>query len=132
MDCNVSDSQEYQQSEEYQRVSRKRPTSLYEISSAVKDKFEPRNCETTLRLNNLVQNLNSSPSHVSTNSSIQLTKRNVLRDETNTHHLKHKKHPKDEEKENRLIEVSIKRSLKALKDQIIFKYTFHKRPYLSL
>ena len=96
MDYSSSEPLEYQQSEEY------RP---YELSSNVDDKLKPKNCENTLKLNNLNQNVNSSLSHTSTNPSIQLTKRNVLRDDTNTHHLRLKKLSKDEEKENRITEV---------------------------
>ena len=96
MDCSSSEPLEYQQSEEYR---------LHELSSIVEDTLKTKNCENTLKLNNSIQNLNSSPSHMLINPAIQLTKRNVLRDNTNTHHLRQKKQAKDEEKENRITEV---------------------------
>ena len=105
MDCISSDPQEYQESEKCHQVGRKRPVSLYEPFSFFDDTLKPKNCENTLKLNNLVDNVNSSLSHISINPSIQLTKRNVLRDDTNTHHLKQKRLPKDEEKENQITEV---------------------------
>ena len=105
MDCISSDPQEYQESEKCHQVGRKRPVSLYEPFSFLDDTLKPKNCENTLKLNNLVHNVNSSHSHISINPSIQLTKRNVLRDDTNTHHLKQKKLHKDEEKENQITEV---------------------------
>ena len=65
MDYSSSEPLEYQQSEEY------RP---YELSSNVDDKLKPKNCENTLKLNNLNQNVNSSLSHTSTNPSAELAK----------------------------------------------------------
>ena len=96
MDCSSSEPLEYQQSEEYR---------LHEFSSIVENTLKPKNCENKLKLNNSIQNVNSGPSHTSINPSIQLTKRNVLRDNTNTHHLRQKTQSKDEEKENRITEV---------------------------
>ena len=96
MDCSSSEPLEYQQSEEYR---------LHELSSIVENTLKPKNCENKLKLNNSIQNVNSVPSHTSINPAIQLTKRNVLRDNTNTHHLRQKTQSKDEEKENRITEV---------------------------
>ena len=106
MDCDASDPLQCKKSEKCHKITRKRPTSLYELSSVVEDTLKIKSCENTLKLNNLVQNVNDSSSHMSANPSIQLTKRNVLRDDTNTHHLRQKRITKDEEKENCYTEVS--------------------------
>ena len=106
MDCDASDPLEHKKSEKCHKITRKRPTSLYELSSLVEDNLKIKCSENSLKLNNLVQNVNICSSHMSANNSIQLTKRNVLRDDTNTHHLRQKKLTKDEEKENHYTEVS--------------------------
>ena len=62
-------------------------------------------CEKTLKLNNSFKNTSSPPAHMSTNSVIQLTKRNVLRDETNLLPSRCENLTNDEEKENRYSEV---------------------------
>ena len=118
MDCSSSEPLEYQQSEEYR---------LHELSSIVENTLKPKNCENKLKLNNSIQNVNSGPSHTSINPAIQLTKRNVLRDNTNTHHLRQKTQSKDEEKENRITEVFYINHSCVLRNQY-----FHSRPKIRV
>ena len=69
------------------------------------NKLVPKISENTLKLNNSYQNANSSHPHMSANAAIQLTKRNVLRDDTNIDQFKCENQANDEEKENRYSEV---------------------------
>ena len=59
-----------------------------------------------LKLNNSGENLINSPLNLATTSAISLTKRNILREETNTKTVINGKSANDEEKENHCTEVT--------------------------
>ena len=104
MDYNALEPQEYKQSHnKYLHDFTNNQTSNCETLAI--NKLAHESCENTLKLNNSYQNANSTVQHMSTNAAIQLTKRNVLRDETNIEQSIGENQINDEEKENRYSEV---------------------------
>jgi hypothetical protein len=105
MDYNGLEPQEYKKSHnKYLQDFTNNQTSTCETLAI--NKFAPKSCENTLKLNNSYQNANSSHQHMSTNAAIQLTKRNVLRDATNIDQFRCENQINNEEKENRYSEVN--------------------------
>ena len=104
MDYNVLDLQGNKKSDQYIQGSAHNQPSTCETSPVNPLALKGR--ENTLKLNNLIQNGNPSSIHMSTNSIIQLTKRNVWRDDSNTNQFGSENEIRDEEKENRYNEVS--------------------------
>ena len=103
MDYNVLNPQEDKKSVTSYQGFNQDSTSSREIPTIYK---EPgRDFDNALKLNNSGQNANNTPSHLPTNSVIQLTKRNILHDETNKKKIAYENDINDEEKENQYSEV---------------------------
>ena len=99
MDCNLLDPQEETPSDKsFQGLVQNHELQLL-------NQVKTNDIENALKLNNSGQNLHNSLNPMSTNSVIQLTKRNILRDEINVQQFSYGNDLNDEEKENRYTEV---------------------------